>query len=56
MSSITLRRFKNLEDVKIPLGRINVMVGTNNSGKSSVLQGVAFGVSVAKTAFVNGNA
>jgi energy-coupling factor transporter ATP-binding protein EcfA2 len=56
LSSITLRRFKNLEDVKIPLGRINVMVGTNNSGKSSVLQGVAFGVSVAQTAFVNGNA
>lgn len=56
LSSITLRRFKNLEDVTIPLGRINVMVGTNNSGKSSVLQGVAFGVSVAQTAFVKGNA
>lgn len=56
LSSITLRRFKNLEDVTIPLGRINVMVGTNNSGKSSVLQGVAFGVSVAQTAFIKGNA
>jgi len=56
LSSITLRRFKNLQDVTIPLGRINVMVGTNNSGKSSVLQGVAFGVSVAQTAFVNKNA
>lgn len=56
LSSITLRRFKNLEDVTIPLRRINVMVGTNNSGKSSVLQGVAFGVSVAQTAFIKGNA
>lgn len=56
LSSITLRRFKNLVDVTIPLGRINIMVGTNNSGKSSVLQGVAFGVSVAQTASVKGNA
>jgi predicted ATPase len=56
LSSITLRRFKNLEEVTIPLRRIKVMVGTNNSGKSSVLQGVAFGVSVAQTAYVKGNA
>lgn len=52
LSSITLRRFKNLEDVTIPLGRINVIVGTNNSGKSSVLQGVAFGVSIAQSAHI----
>ena len=56
LSSITLRRFKNLEDVTIPLGRVNVLVGTNNSGKSSVLQGVAFAVSVAQTAKVAGGA
>lgn len=56
LSSITLRRFKNLQDVTIPLGRINVLVGTNNSGKSSVLQGVALGVSVAQTSQVADNA
>ena len=55
LTSITLRRFKNLEDVTIPLGRVNVLVGTNNSGKSSVLQGVAFAVSVAQTAKMNGD-
>lgn len=54
LSSITIRRFKNLTDVTIPMGRINVLVGTNNSGKSSVLQGVALGVSVAQTAHMNG--
>lgn len=56
LSKITLRRFKNLENVSIPLGRVNVLVGTNNSGKSSVLQGIAFAVSVAQTAKVLGGA
>lgn len=50
LKSVTLRRFKNLRDVTIPLGRVNVLIGTNNSGKSSVLQGIQFAVSVAQTA------
>lgn len=50
LKSVTLRRFKNLSDVTIPLERVNVLIGTNNSGKSSVLQGVQFAISVAQTA------
>ena len=56
LTSITLRRFKNLDKVTIPLGRVNILVGTNNSGKSSVLQGIAFAVSVAQTAKIAGGA
>jgi len=54
LNSITIRRFKNLEDVKIPLERINILVGTNNSGKSSILQGIAFAVSIAQTSKLHG--
>lgn len=50
IKSITIKRFKNLEDLKLNLGRINVLVGSNNSGKSSILQGIQFAVSIAQTA------
>lgn len=54
LKSITIRRFKNLRDVEIPLERINILVGTNNSGKSSILQGIAFAVSIAQTSKLQG--
>src|SRR3990167_10392512 len=54
LKSVTVRRFKNLSDVTIPLERINILVGTNNSGKSSVLQGIAFAVSIAQTSKLQG--
>jgi len=54
LTKTTPRRFKNVENVSIPLGRVNVLVGINNSGKSSVLQGIAFAVSVAQTVKVLG--
>lgn len=56
LKAVSLQRFKNLEMVRIPLGSINVLVGTNNSGKSSVLQGIAFAVSVAQTSRLLGDA
>lgn len=54
LKSVTIRRFKNLSDVTIPLERVNILVGTNNSGKSSILQGVAFAVSIAQTSKLQG--
>ncbi|WP_386067847.1 AAA family ATPase [Tahibacter sp. UC22_41] len=56
LKSITIRRFKNIENLTVPLGRVNVLVGTNNSGKSSVLQSIAFAVSVAQTSALHGGA
>lgn len=55
LKSVTIRRFKNLADVAIPLERVNILVGTNNSGKSSVLQGIAFAVSIAQTSKLQGD-
>lgn len=39
LKSLIVRNFRSLEDFSIPkLGRINLIVGKNNSGKSSVLE------------------
>lgn len=53
LKSVTVRRFKNVRDVTIHLSRVNVLVGTNNSGKSSVLQAMAFAVSAAQSALLH---
>ncbi len=42
IQSVRLRAFKKVRDVQIDIEDINVIVGGNNSGKSSVLQGVHF--------------
>ncbi len=49
LDSITIHRFKNIKQITVPLGRINILIGSNNSGKSSVLQALQFAVSVAQT-------
>lgn len=43
IDSISIKNFKNLEDLKIPsLKRVNLITGKNNTGKSSLLE--AFGI------------
>lgn len=49
LTSITVRRFKRLEELVLPLQDTNILIGSNNSGKSSVLQAIHFAVSVAQT-------
>lgn len=49
IQSVSIRRFKRLEEVSIPLADSTVFVGANNSGKSSVLQAIHFAVAVAQT-------
>ncbi|MFP2895017.1 AAA family ATPase [Corallococcus sp. 4LFB] len=51
---VTIRRFKRLEEVEIPMTESTVLIGANNSGKSSVLQAVHFAVSVAQTSLLVG--
>jgi Recombinational DNA repair ATPase (RecF pathway) len=41
---ITLEAFKNVTSFDTDLDKINVLVGANNSGKSSVLQGIHFSI------------
>lgn len=40
-SSIRIRGYRGLSEFSIsPLGRINLLVGANNSGKTSVLEAI----------------
>lgn len=42
--SIELEKFKRINKAKIMISDINVLIGSNNAGKSSVLQGIHFSV------------
>jgi energy-coupling factor transporter ATP-binding protein EcfA2 len=50
ITSVTIRRFKRLEEVEIALGNTTLLIGANNSGKSSILQAIHFAVSIAQSA------
>lgn len=47
---ITLERFKRVREASLVLSSINILVGGNNSGKSSVLEGLHFSVAAAVAA------
>ena len=42
IKKVKLENFKRVSLFEAELDNINVLVGTNNSGKSSVLQGIHF--------------
>jgi len=46
LSSVQIRRFKRIEDAPFDLDDLNVIVGANNAGKSSVIQGLHFAISL----------
>jgi len=50
IKTIRLKRFKQLEEFDLDLGDTTVLIGSNNAGKSSVLQALHFAVAVAQTA------
>ncbi|QDU36251.1 hypothetical protein Mal4_05350 [Maioricimonas rarisocia] len=52
--SARLERFKRISDAPIDLKEINVIVGANNSGKSSLIQGLHFAVGVLQTVHLAG--
>lgn len=49
LNSIKIVRFKNIDEIEIPLGGINILIGSNNAGKSSIQQAIQFAVSVAQS-------
>lgn len=42
LRAVHIKRFKNIDDAPFNLDKINVLVGANNSGKSSILQAIHF--------------
>lgn len=51
---ITIERFKNIQSFECTAQGIVLLIGGNNAGKSSVLQAIQFGVSVAQTSSMQG--
>lgn len=48
IKSLSIKNFKNIEQVFLNLDRLNVIIGGNNAGKSSVLQSIQFALSAAQ--------
>ena len=46
---VRILRFKRISDAPFDLEDMNVLVGANNSGKSSIIQGLHFGVGILQT-------
>lgn len=44
LRTVHIKRFKNINDAPFTLSEVNVIVGSNNSGKSSILQAIHFTV------------
>lgn len=51
---VKIERFKNLTELELDISGLTLLVGGNNAGKSSVLQAIQFGASVAQTSAMQG--
>lgn len=51
---IRIRRFKNISDITLELDNANLLIGGNNAGKSSVIQGIHFAISALRSARLHG--
>lgn len=49
LANARIERFKRIEDATLPFAPLNVLVGANNAGKSSIIQALHFGVGVLQT-------
>lgn len=50
-----IERFKAVEEAPFDLDSLNVLVGANNSGKSSIIQGLHFGIGLLQTIMLQGS-
>lgn len=56
VESITIKKFKAIDQLQLNLKRINVLAGGNNAGKSCALQAIHVAVALAQTAKAEGAA
>jgi predicted ATPase len=47
IQEVTIKNFKSVQDLTLPLSRFNVFIGSNGSGKSNILEAIAFGSAAA---------
>lgn len=53
---IHINKFKQLDNIEVDLGDVTLLVGGNNAGKSSIIQAIQFGISVAQATSLLKNA
>ncbi|MFC7499101.1 AAA family ATPase [Enterovirga sp. GCM10030262] len=51
---IRIRDFKTIDDITLELDNANLLIGGNNAGKSSVIQGIHFAISALRSARLHG--
>lgn len=51
---IEIKNFKKIESTFVDLAPLNIFIGTNNSGKSSFIQGIQFAASTCQTLKMRG--
>lgn len=51
---IRIRDFKTIDDITLELDSANLLIGGNNAGKSSVIQGIHFAISALRSARLHG--
>ena len=42
ITEIKINNFKSVQNLSLPLGRFNVLIGSNGSGKSNILEAITF--------------
>jgi len=55
ISQIHIKNFKSVVDLTLDLGRVNLFIGENGSGKSNILEAVAFLASASNVGLPNGD-
>lgn len=53
---IHINKFKQLDNIEVDLGDVTLLIGGNNAGKSSIIQAIQFGISVAQATSLLKNA
>ena len=43
ITNVSIKNYKSVVDVSLPLGRFNLLIGANGCGKSNILEGIAMG-------------
>lgn len=44
IKEIKIENFKSIQSLNLELGQLNVFIGANGSGKSNILEGIAWDV------------
>jgi hypothetical protein len=54
LQAVQIERFKTIEGAPFDLDSLNVLVGANNAGKSSIIQGLHFGIGLLQSVLLAG--